>query len=232
MKVINNGGENLNPFNPDHLSQTQLWLLLLAGVLSEMNKVRHDTLYGLEVTEENIKVYKKVLERDWNINNREQLCYNLDWVINEGHRTSFNNRYNYLSLLPYSFQEKKISIISSEDPSYKSFQLAKLCKYKLSKSGITAWDIGRYVFLCRSGALLNYITDEEAWEFMAKIGLITQKLYSSWYEYGLAYIVGRLEWLDKLTEENAKKHAKWLHNLILKEGAPWSRVPWDIQLDI
>jgi len=224
--------KNLYRYNPDRLTQTQLWLLLLSGVLTEQNEVRHDTLYGYEATKEHIYLVKQALERDWGIRNREDLYSSLNWLLHSGHRTDFNRNFRYISLLPYSLEEKELNRIPSGTSLYNSYQLSKLNKYILPRAGIAAWDFGRYITLCRDGALIKYISDKEAWELMAKIGPMAQQSYSSWYEYGLAYMVGRLAWLDKLTEENVKWHVDLLRRLLFKEDSPWLKIPWDIALDI
>lgn len=230
MKVIYNGGEELSQYNPDNLSQTQLWLLQLSGVHTELNNRRHDTLYGEEKSKQSIELHKKTLERDWDIIERKDFFYEIDGLINCNDTVRFNYELNCISLLPYSLQEKRINAISEDNPLYRTYKLAKASKYKLPKSGILAWDISRHVQVCRIASLAGLITDDEAWELIAKAGPIAQEAYSSWYEYGLAYILGRLRNLyvsPSITEERIKNHAKYLYRFIQN-----AKVPWDIKLEL
>ena len=65
-------------YNPENLSQAHLWSLALAGILVEANSERHDLLYGSIPTDAGRENIRNVMERDWGIRTREDLCQMLD----------------------------------------------------------------------------------------------------------------------------------------------------------
>jgi hypothetical protein len=222
----------MNNYNPDNLTETQLWLLALGAFLAERNGDRHDTLYGCEPDDYHIADWKNVLRRDWGINDRQQLFQKLEWLIKEGHRGDFQRLNSSFALYSYQEQQRILRELPSDSPFYNLYQLVNLYGSKLSDAGIAAWDYGRYISLCRKGAMLKYITDDEAWELMKRIASDVQTAYPGWYEYGLGYIIGRIEWQNKLTEVNAHKHVKWLDNFLLKQDGPWVKIDWNTNLEL
>lgn len=223
----------MNKYNPDNLNPTQLWLLALGAFLAERNDDRHDLLYGCDSNDPQlVAVWRNVLRRDWGIANKKQLLQKLEWLIKEGHRGDFGRVNALFSIYSYEEQQRMLRDLPQDSSLYTLYQLVNLYGYKLSNAGIAAWDYGRYIFLCRKGALLKYITDDEAWELMQKIASDVQNAYPGWYEYGLGYIIGRIEWQNKLTEINARKHIKWLDNFLLKKDGPWAKIDWNTKLEL
>lgn len=213
-------------YNPDNLSKAQLWMLALSCILTENNNDRHDILYlednGIE----------RCLKRDYNIENREKLISCFKKLENgSGFYTNFLEKSNFLSAISENSQNIYLSKLDKDSEKYKDYCIVKNYAFSIGSGTLRSWDYGRYVFLCRAGAFLNYISEEEAWILMKKIAKKAQKSYSSWKEYGMAYLVGKQYWQDLLTKDYADEQIELVKNLITKEDSPWNMLDWNTPLD-
>lgn len=217
-------------YNPDNLSQAQLWMLALSAVLTEQNGYGHDTLCGREKTPELIEDNKHALKRDWGISNRTELINTLNWLIRDGHGVDFLKERHFLSVISETAQNTYLNGLDKNSSKYTQYSLIKNYDKSIPNAGILAWDYGRYVFLCRDGIYLNYTSEEETWNLMLKVAKLAQKTYSSWREYGLAYIAGRQVWLNNISAESTEEQVYRVKNLIMDKESPWNRLDWNIEL--
>lgn len=220
-----------NIYNPNNLSQAQLWMLALSSVLSEQNGHRHDILCGCEKTPELIEDNKHALKRDWGISNKTELLRSLNWLLKDGHGVDFLKKRHFLSTLSETAQNTYLNGLNKDSSKYIQYNLIKNYDRSTPQAGVLAWDYGRYVFLCRDGVYLNYISDEEAWSLMLKVAKLAQKAYSSWREYGLAYIAGRQTWLNNISVESTEEQVSMVKRLIVDKESPWNILDWNIKLE-
>lgn len=220
-----------NIYNPDNLSEAQLWMMALSAVLSEQNDYRHDTLYGCKKTAELIENNKHMMKRDWGISNKADLLRSLNWLLKDGHGVDFLDKKHFLSTLSEASQDSYLNRLDKNSSKGIQYHLVKNYNRSTPQAGVLAWDYGRYIFLCRDGALLNYISEQEAWKLMLKAAKLAQKAYSSWREFGLAYIAGRQTWLSNISEESTEEQVSKIKNLIIDKESPWNRLDWNTELE-
>ncbi|MDR6919726.1 DUF1266 domain-containing protein [Chryseobacterium sp. 2987] len=65
---------------------------------------------------------------------------------------------------------------------------------QLKKTKDSGWNYGRSVFLARCCCELNYISEKELIEYLAKSHKELKKYCSTWKEYTTSYIFGRAMW--------------------------------------
>lgn len=217
--------------NIDNLSEAQLWMLSIDAVLAEQNNSNHDTLYGYEKTKEAVDSMKHVLKRDWGIASKSKLLSTLNWLLTDGHGVDFIKDRNFISTLSEAAQNAYIENLEKNSSDYVQHKLVKNYDKCLSQAGVLAWDYGRYVSLCRWAAAIDLISTEEAWEFMLKAAKLAQKSYSSWREYGLAYIAGRQTWLANISSESAEEQLEKIKSLIMDKNSPWNTLEWNVNLE-
>lgn len=222
----------MKEYNTENLTEAQLWMIALSAILNEQNGYSHDSIYGgRQRSAEQIKINKECLERDWNISNRQTLMDSLDWLWEDGHRSDFLKARSFFSALSENGQNDYLKAISKESDRYIQYHLIKAYDKKLPQAGILAWDFGRYVFLCRDGAFLGYISNQEAFELMLKVAKVIQKSYLSWKEYGLAYMAGRQFWLKNLSSDSAHWHTNYLSKMLFDKDSPWVKLDWSTKLE-
>jgi hypothetical protein len=217
--------------NPDNLTQAQLWMLSLGAVLAEQNNSRHDILYGYEKTKEAVDSMKHVLNRDWGIASKSKLLNTLEWLITDGHGVKFLKDRYFISTLSETAQTIYIENLPKKSSKYVQSQLVKVYDKSLPQAGVLGWDYGRYIFLCRCAAATDLISEEEAWNLMLKAAKLAKKAYSSWREYGLAYIAGRQTWLSNISSDSAEDQLARIKPLIIDKNSPWNILDWNVKLE-
>ncbi|MEJ8547396.1 DUF1266 domain-containing protein [Brevibacillus borstelensis] len=212
------------------LEPADLWGIALGAVLFEMNGYDAANNYEIEKTEENVEASRRSLKRGWRIESTEDLMSNLQWLQEEGHRTSFFEMRSFLSTLSFADQDAFLETLPKNTERHMQYMLVKAYMHKLPLSGIAAWDFGRYVDLCRTGAFVGYISKEESRELIRKVAVVAQESYTGWLEYGISYVAGRQFWLGTVSEEKAKQHTEHLRNLILNKESLWRKLDWNLKL--
>jgi hypothetical protein len=96
--------------------------------------------------------------------------------------------------------------------------------------GILAWDLCRYICLCRWGVQCGFITEDEAWQLMMPVGVKVQKLYKSWDELAGVYLIGRDFWSHSQYMQGWDKVAPDLNYLLKDKESPWVQLPWGTKL--
>ncbi|AIG26837.1 hypothetical protein BRLA_c025180 [Brevibacillus laterosporus LMG 15441] len=212
-------------------SKITLWCYGLAAVMNEMNGLKLKDNYKLNKSKENIRIHKHSLARDWGIENKEDLLQSLQWLLNEGHRHSFDEMKFFLSTLSESDQLHYIESIPKTSETYREYYIVRAYMDRLPLAGIAAWDWGRYAHLCRIGAFVGYLSDDEVLELVKHVARIAQQQYSSWQEFGTSFLIGRQFWWGQTTSESAVTMARFVRNLIIHPNSVWNRLDWNQPLN-
>jgi hypothetical protein len=94
-------------------------------------------------------------------------------------------------------------------------------------AGIAAWDAARVVQLSRLLLDAGYVTPERAWSAMSEAAEMSRPAYSSWKEFGDAFVVGRAFWSAgnrNPIDQDVRKFKDAVDNLLTTEGSPWLRL--------
>ncbi|TPG83709.1 DUF1266 domain-containing protein [Brevibacillus laterosporus] len=168
---------------------------------------------------------------NWGIENKEDLLQSLQWLSKEGHRHLFDEMKFFLSTLSERDQLHYIESIPKTSEKYRDYRIVKAYMDRLPLAGIAAWDWGRYANLCRKGAFVGYLSDDEALKLAKQVAVIAQQQYSSWQEFGTSFLIGRQFWWAQTTSESAEKMARFARNLILHPNSLWNQLDWNLPLD-
>lgn len=210
---------------------TETWCLALGAILFERKGLKPDEFYSEEFKEETRSQCKHSLECDWAIHSREQLLQRLDQLMVAGDNRSFTELRSFLSTLPESDPSAYNDSLGNTHESYVQYQIVQTYDHKLPGAGIAAWDWGRYVFLCREGALAGYLTEAEARSLMRRVAHMAQHSYSDWLEYGIGFLVGEQFSVKKLSGRHADERLDTAEALLWNESSLWRRLDWDTRLD-
>ena len=173
-----------------------------------------------------------MLARDWDIRSTDELNAALDGLFTGGGQ---NEEFmELMALLGTIKADRRNVFIESrkKDPQvFAKLTLVDRSLYRLHKGGIFAWDCGRYVMLCRWGAMIGLHSDEQAWERIMRIAGHVQPLFSDWYAYAVSYVTGRHFWMGTLSVDHVTRMTAYVQQLFTGDAAPWS-VPWDTHLSL
>jgi hypothetical protein len=212
------------------LSPCQLFGLALGGVLASQNQGCHHRLYPSEPTKKNISKTARTLARDWDIRTTDELKQTLEGLANnDGQNPEFMSLLAFLGTLDHSGRSAFINAYRKDPEHYAKLTIVDRSRYRLPGMGICAWDCGRYIMLCRWGAMIGLLGDDEAWQLIMQMAAQVQPMFPDWYTYGLSYITGRHFWNANLSAKHATAMMEHVQQLFIGENAPWT-IPWDVDL--
>lgn len=208
----------------------ELWALSLSAPLFQINHFKHEFLYGDKSRSAMIPKCG-FTERDWNIHNADDLKKTLKWLETSGHKDDFMGILTVLTALSENGCRRYIDSMKGNRERYEQFKIANTYKMSLRRVGIAAWDIVRYVFLCRTGAVLGLINEKEAWDRILAMAPKAQMLFSSWKEYVLSYFAGRQFWLGNSTLDFANEMREVITKLFVHQDDILHDLDWHTPLD-
>ena len=71
---------------------------------------------------------------------------------------------------------------------------------------------------------MNYITEEEAWQYIDIAYKMTREAFSSWHDMAMSYVIGRSLWGGKSSYNSVMKNTA--DKLLSNEESPWTRYAW------
>jgi hypothetical protein len=196
------------------------WALATTAIIFEINRQQHDLLAGTEVTPDSVEVGKRVLSQWWDVNNRGDLLRTLGWLQFEGHRTEFEELGRRVNALT---EREFISIEAAADSNPQvANQMDIVHKHHgdLAQKGILAWDLVRYISLCRWGYLAGYLSDTEAWDLIMPAALRLQQTFASWQDLQSDYLIGREFWSVKQSENNGARYRAIYERFLQDSSSP------------
>ncbi|EHM3443983.1 DUF1266 domain-containing protein [Salmonella enterica subsp. enterica] len=176
------------------------------------------------------------LESSWGIENRDELFQTIYRMIDNGHATQLDWLYRRWFRFSPSEWQNFVETQSESGRFYAQFvaDTAACC----GEGGIRAWDYVRMGFLCRTGVLNQWLTEEESLWLQSRIQVRALHFYRSWGQYFAAYSIGRLYWqapsgdnLPLLREVLARKEydeagRRMLRELIAGKDSFYAALPW------
>lgn len=213
--------------NPHQLSDRQLWLLATSGMLSQLNRQRHDTLlpFGDEKVPAMQKDVKLCLERDWEITSLEGLS---DTMMYLHDKVTFKADQDSWELMSEP-ELRKASTMHSLGDYRNVLDMVMNYQFNLPQSD-TGWHYGRCSWLIRMSAFVNYISEEEAWSLLEENGERIRSAFSSWEEFGISYMVGAQYWRrGTYTAEAVRRYTRHFLFLLTNTNSPWKHVKWEVR---
>jgi hypothetical protein len=213
------------------LQQMQRHALALNGILDSQNGYFHSSLdFNLDEAEEmdQTLIIRKVLAEWWGIHSREEL---MDMLVKlqsgkHGHRERY---WEIRKKLLEAKMEHYLETINQEGPgtpAQRFIVATHLGPIKGRSLPLTAWDFGRYIYLCRAGYNARWLTEKEAWFRILPAARLLQASYSSWDEFATDYLLGRYFWNPDVAAEN--ESVRYIIALLKNpEGGLWGGIPWD-----
>lgn len=212
----------------ESVCDSKKWALATSAILTERNGQRHDLLGGSEPTPEVIKEWKKILVDWWGINNRVDLLQDLIWLQEEGHRYEFDKTANYISSISDEEFDKIMKSFWYGTEQKDRFRIVKENYERLGQKSILAWDLIRYILLCRWGYLVGYLSEQEAWDKIMPIARQLQKTFVSWKDLEENYFVGRSFWQ---TTKDSKQFKQIYDKFMDDPTSAWNSCPWQTELE-
>jgi hypothetical protein len=215
---------------PETPISPRAWALATTAIIFEVNKQRHDLLSGVVVAPDDRQHEQETLSKWWNVHNRDELLGVLTWLQFEGHRAAFDS----LGRQVIAMNEAQFVAAKADLPpdDRQKLDVVRLNYRELGEKGILAWDLVRYIALCRWGYAAGYRPVMDAWNRIMPAALRLQQTFSSWQDMQNDYLLGRQFWSPEQTQENGDRFRAAYGHLIQNPGSPWNTNPWTMDLGV
>lgn len=225
-------GEAMTTPHPKNKAENQkeLWALALAAPLFEMNGYQHEYLYGGANKAEMANCCGN-LESSWSIRTSDDLMQTLEWLETSGHRSDFWRIHSFLLTLSEQGCARYMASFRQNKDHYEQLKLVNYYKLPLKGAGISAWDIHRYVFLCRMGCVLDLINEEKAWDLILQLAPKAQQMFTGWRQYCLSWAAGRQFWLSNSDVDLADQIRPVVSALLAHPDSIWRDLDWHTILE-
>jgi hypothetical protein len=208
------------------------WALATTAILFEINGHRHDLLSGTPATPDGQESGKQELSRWWGVNNHDELLEMLNWLQFEGHRSEFEELGRRVDDLSDAEFRSTIIAANSNPQAQNQLDITRRYHRRLGQKGILAWDLVRYIALCRWGNLAGYLSDTEAWDHIMPAARRLQLTFDSWQELQSDFLVGREFWSLQQTDNNGPRFQAIYERLLQEPDSPWNANRWATDLGV
>ena len=208
------------------------WALATTAILFEINRFHLDMLAGTTITPDGEENQKHQLSQGWGVSNRDDLLKKLAWLQYQGHRFGFEEFGRRADALT----EQDILTLEAQVQSNPQAvtQLDIVIKYhrNLGEKSILAWDLVRYISLCRWGYLAGYLSQEEAWDLIMPAALRLQQTFDSWQDLQNNYLIGREYSFPQEIQTKGARFRAIYERFLQDPGSPWNVNPWAMDLRV
>jgi Protein of unknown function (DUF1266) len=110
--------------------------------------------------------------------------------------------------------------------------LARKNHRALGEKGILAWDLVRYISICRWGYRVGYLSEAEAWDRIMPAARRLQMTFASWQDLQSDFLIGREYWSSPLAETHQEEFRAIYERFLRDPVSPWNLNPWTIDLGV
>lgn len=219
------------------LTQEEARALNFGAFLSSKNDMPFDTieLYGKE------QKHKDILEDFWGVTDAESAKNTLEWLVNEGHRTTsqnygFNDIFQVYRGISNLSQDEINSIKQNYTKEFAGLErLEEILKKDFhfsenqlnSITTVSAWDFDRLVTVARWCNTSAYISRKEAWNYIYRAAVLGVEEYSDWEFYLAATVMGRVIWSQ--SDEIDSYDLETMEELLSKSGSLYKKYPFNLE---
>ncbi len=166
--------------------QIRTHALAFSGILDSQNGYLHSTLdVTLDPAEAKgvPQAIRRTLGESWEVGSREELIALLTKIETgeNGHRQNYwAIRRELLTVRMENYLQVMRAVPLEKEAAQVFVVATHLGPLRGKTLPITAWDFGRYIFLCRMGYIVGWLTEEEAWSRIIPAARFLQASYGSW----------------------------------------------------
>ena len=210
----------------------QSWALATTALMFEYNGDRHDTLSGTAATPAGQQKGVDLLAKWWSITSPTDLTKMLTWLRTVGHRTAFEDLGTRLVVLDDGQFADLLTQLAARDVPTNRLKVVRANFLTLGSRGILAWDLIRYIALCRWGYLAGYMSDAEAWNLILPAALRLQQTFDSWQDLESNFLIGREYWSADEVQRTGDQFRAIYDRLAADPQSPWNLNQWNQNLEI
>lgn len=210
------------------------WALASILVFSVRNRDVWDQLQLDDPVEES----RELLRASWGIRDQAGLKAQLFDLLGEGHRAHLQPMVQRFAAMPQDrYEEARAQILSQPESPEQREHLWQMAAARDNRDGIRhvdflAWDLVRYIWLCRQGLHLGYLEEPEARAMMLRQARLLQQRYRGWEDCATQFMQARAFWAggDPSMEASQQAVRDTIHLLRKDRHSPWKLIDWAMPL--
>ncbi len=152
---------------------------------------------------------KEILEEWWGINNQTDAVDTLEYLKEGGFQACLPIAYQAIAQKDIPFNEflqqnindyEDLQTIQERTYNLKT-NLGQISEIKviqniedIQKLGAAGWDAGRLGFITRLCFDMDYITEQQAWQYLADAHKMAKQYFNNWEDFSKSYVIGRAMW--------------------------------------
>ena len=208
----------------------KIWALAISGMLAEIYGRNHAIIGRPPQTEADIKMGFDNLANGWRIRNQTDLQRRLDFFRSEGTSAEFNRiARDTVGATPGKINQLKARYEGSPQVLHQMYLVEKFYP-SLGAKSLLAFDLGRFVMLCRAAYEANFMTENQVWNTIYPQAIVLQRTFSSWQEVGDNYILGTAFVSADEYDKDQTRLEGALNRLMTSPQSPWVQIPWNLNL--
>ncbi|NGZ78228.1 DUF1266 domain-containing protein [Saccharibacillus alkalitolerans] len=200
----------------------------IGAVLFQMNGLLEETGFAWPASRRD--ELRKLLAHTWSVKDEDTLERHLNWLWEEGGQASYRKTEMFLSALSFRDRERYFEQLQGNAALFNHARLVQMYSGKLPRAGIAAWDLGQYVFICRTAHSAGWLEAGRSLELAAAAARRAQRIYRDWTEFAAAYLAGRQIWTNQPSAEAAKPYVDCVSKLLTHPNSLWQRLDWEMPL--
>ena len=189
------------------VTDTIRWFNASYAVLTDLNGWDYNLFGGLPANDDSMAIEKELLNSWWGVTDRQSADENLNWILEEGHRTGFAEDMKLLEeagLGEVAEADRGEFLLANFDIDAESVDgyVNSYSMYEqFGENAIAGWDYCRALSLMGYYYLAGYYTEEEALDKSLEIAMIAQPLFESWDDLMDSYLRGYEYWAEESPDE-------------------------------
>ncbi|OQP65471.1 hypothetical protein A3860_17555 [Niastella vici] len=218
------------------LTPAQQWAIACGADLAVLNgQYLNDLTTGFSRQD-----CRELLSEWWDIDSKQEVLENIDWLFREGHRILYDIIWQAMNMV--SIKESKAFLreyvaknemeeevalqrLRNMRDSMELFQQHELIG-KDTQPEMLIWDYARIINLTRGSFDAGYLTREEALEIIMRCVEPIRNIYTSWKQLSVSYQFARCVW-NGIEGSNFEDMMENMQVLLTDVDSPWVKMSWE-----
>ena len=222
----------------NRLPKTILWFNATYAPLTYSNNCDWEKVGGMEADDYNKDFSKRMLSRDWSIEDKASALETVERLLKDGHRAKCRECMEELDEMGLLDADEETFMQGLVDSGIEDNLFRYVIAYYMHQDGldadyIAAWDLCRANQLYADFYICGYMTYEEAMDASLENSLKLQEMYDSWDDMVGAYMLGYQFWQSDpcLTDASpTMRRYQCVEALSEMEDGPYT-LDWDMKLE-
>ncbi|MCI8615814.1 MAG: DUF1266 domain-containing protein [Lachnospiraceae bacterium] len=188
-------------------TDTIQWFNNTCAVLTAVNGWDYTMFGGLPANDMSKQIAQNLLADWWEVTDKASADENMEWLLTEGHRTSFLEDMAYIgeSGVGDVPKEERVDFLLEnfyiDVEEAENYDIWYSCYEKYGENALAAWDYSRAMSLLGNYYLAGFYTETEALDKSLEVARVIQEAFDSWDDFMENYFVGYEYWAEESSEE-------------------------------